>query len=86
MQLTNIHLPNDWFSLSTHCKTSDILEWEILLSYDNISQQTTQSQWYYPIQTLPRHSSLHFTNEADVLDELVDDHHQRDDKKGNDNE
>jgi len=31
-------------------------------------------------------SSLHFTNEAYVLDELVNDHHQRDDKKGDDNE
>ena len=31
-------------------------------------------------------SSLHFANEADVLDELVDDHHQRYDKKGDDNE
>lgn len=68
------------------CKASDKPTWEILLSCDNIPQQTIYSQRNNPIQTLPRHSSLHFANEADVLDELVDDHHQRYDKKGDDNE
>jgi len=52
----NIHLFKDWFYRSYICKASDKLTWEILLIYDNISQQTIYSQWDNPIQNLPRHS------------------------------